>query len=136
MRYGMRWTPRWGSGNEVPAHSPNGQRPALVDADGRLRPSPASIAGNVRVARDVLPCLDTVQVVRTWPGMTTATGTRNRIGIIGEYERAPGFFVLVAGGWGFALSPVLSQLMAELVSGEAVSLPIEAFGLAGCPNRA
>ncbi len=54
----------------------------------------------------------------------------------GEYERAPGFFVLVAGGWGFALSPVLSQLMAELVSGEAVSLPIEAFGLTECLNRA
>ncbi len=40
------------------------------------------------------------------------------------------------GGWGFALSPVLSQLMAELISGEAVSLPVEAFGLAECQKRA
>ncbi len=111
--------------------------PALVDgADGRLRTTTASIVGNARVARDVLPCLDGIQVVRAWPGMTTATGTRNRIGIIGEYERAPGFFVLVAGGWGFALSPVLSQLTAELVSGDAVTLPIETFGLAGCLSRA
>jgi glycine/D-amino acid oxidase-like deaminating enzyme len=111
--------------------------PALAEGvDERLRTSVPSIMGNARVARDVLPCLDGVQVVRAWPGMTTATGTRNRVGIIGEYEREPGFFVLVAGGWGFALSGVLSQLMAELVSGETPSLPIEEFGLARCLSRA
>lgn len=111
--------------------------PALADEDhGRLRTCVPSIVGNARVARDVLPCLDGVQVVRAWPGMTTATGTRNRIGILGGYEREPGFFVLVAGGWGFALSPVLSQLMAELVAGETPSLPIEEFGLARCLSRA
>jgi glycine/D-amino acid oxidase-like deaminating enzyme len=110
--------------------------PSIADsADGRLRTSTASIMGNARVARDVLPCLDGVRLVRAWPGMTTATGTRNRIGILGEYKRVPGFFVLVAGGWGFALSPMLSQLTAELVSGEAVSLPIDAFGLAGGPSQ-
>ncbi len=111
--------------------------PALADAvEGRLRTSLPSIVGNARVARDVLPCLDGVQVVRAWPGMTTATGTRNRVGIVGEYEREPGFFVVVAGGWGFALSPVLSRLTAELVSGAAPSLPIEEFGLARCLSRA
>ncbi|HSB70088.1 MAG TPA: FAD-dependent oxidoreductase [Candidatus Methylomirabilis sp.] len=111
--------------------------PALADGpDGRLRTIIPSILGNSCVARDVLPCLDDVQIVRAWPGMTTATGTRNRVGILGEYERAPGFFVVVAGGWGFALSPVLSQLTAELVGGGTPSLPIEEFGLARCASRA
>jgi glycine/D-amino acid oxidase-like deaminating enzyme len=110
--------------------------PALADGgDGRLHTIRSSILGNVRVARDVLPCLDSVRLLRAWAGMTTATGTRNRIGIVGEYEREPGFFVLVAGGWGFALSPVLGKLMAELLCDGTPSLLIEEFGLARCASR-
>ncbi len=110
--------------------------PALADgADGRLRTTLPSIQGNARVARDVLPCLDGVRLVRAWPGMTTATGARNRVGIVGDYEREPGFFVLVAGGWGFTLSPVLSELTAELLCDGTPSLPIEEFGLARCASR-
>jgi glycine/D-amino acid oxidase-like deaminating enzyme len=58
-----------------------------------------SIAGSARVFSDVLPCAAGARVLRAWAGMTTATGARNRVGFVGEYARAPGFFVLMAGGW-------------------------------------
>jgi glycine/D-amino acid oxidase-like deaminating enzyme len=36
----------------------------------------------------------------------------------------------MAGGWGFALSPVLGRLLAELLVEGAPSLPIEEFSIA------
>jgi sarcosine oxidase subunit beta len=79
---------------------------------------------------DVLPRVAQARILRAWAGMTTATGARNRVGFVGEHAGAPGFFVLMAGGWGFALSPVLGQLLAELLCDGAPSLPLDEFSVA------
>lgn len=92
-----------------------------------------SIAGNARVACDVLPALGDVRLLRAWGGMTTATGPTNRVGFLGEYRGLPGFYVAVTGGWGFTLAPVLGRLMAELISNGQTSLPIEHFDLDHVP---
>jgi glycine/D-amino acid oxidase-like deaminating enzyme len=102
-----------------------------VSEDGeRPQTMLSSIAGSARVLSDVLPCAATARVLRAWAGMTTATGARNRVGFVGEYAREPGFFVLMAGGWGFALSPVLGRLLAELLVDGAPSLPLDEFSVA------
>ena len=102
--------------------------PALAgEGGGRCRPAEASIRGNTRVAVDVLPDLARLRLVRTWAAMTTAPTWRNRVGLVGECGRVPGFFVLVSSGWGFTLSPVLGELTAELASGEPPSLPVGPF---------
>jgi len=101
-----------------------------VEVDGaRPRTVLPSIVGSARVVSDVLPCVAGARVLRAWAGMTTATGARNRVGFVGEYEREPGFFVLMAGGWGFALSPVLGRLAAELLCDGAPSLPLDEFSV-------
>ena len=97
---------------------------------GRPTTMPGSLAGSARVVRDVLPAVAGARVLRAWAGMTTATGARNRVGIVGEHPREPGFFVLLAGGWGFALSPVLGRLAAELVCDGRPSLPLDEFSVA------
>jgi glycine/D-amino acid oxidase-like deaminating enzyme len=105
--------------------------PTEATSSSRLVVSPKSIAGNAAVACDVLPPLREVALLRAWAGLTTSTGRRNRIGFIGEY-RALGrgrFFVAIAGGWGFTLSPMFGQLTAELVTCGRTSLDIEPFGL-------
>lgn len=97
---------------------------------GRPTTVPGSLVGSARVVRDVLPPVAGARVLRAWAGMTTATGARNRVGIVGEHPREPGFFVLLAGGWGFALSPVLGRLAAELVCDGRPSLPLDEFSVA------
>jgi glycine/D-amino acid oxidase-like deaminating enzyme len=106
--------------------------PAQPVAEDGERPQTVlpSIAGSARVLSDVLPCAAGARVIRAWAGMTTATGARNRVGFVGEYAREPGFFVLMAGGWGFALSPVLARLLAELVCDGAPSLSLDEFSVA------
>jgi glycine/D-amino acid oxidase-like deaminating enzyme len=63
--------------------------------------------------------------------MTTATGRWNRVGFIGQDARAGRgkVFVVVAGGWGFTLAPVLGRLASELVADGCPSLDIEPFSL-------
>jgi glycine/D-amino acid oxidase-like deaminating enzyme len=106
--------------------------PAQPAGSGVARPQPLlpSIVGSARVVGDVLPGVAGARVLRAWAGLTTATGAKNRVGFLGEYPREPGFFVLMAGGWGFALSPVLGRLAAELVCDGAASLPIDEFAVA------
>jgi glycine/D-amino acid oxidase-like deaminating enzyme len=103
--------------------------PGEVDG-ARPRTVLPSIVGSARVVREVLPCVGEARVLRAWAGLTTATGPRNRVGFLGEHPREPGFFVLLAGGWGFALSPVLGRLAAELLCDGAPSLPVEEFSVA------
>jgi len=104
--------------------------PAQAAAGDRMTPVFPSIAGSAGVARDVLPRLAAVRVLRAWAGLTTATGPKNRVGFVGEHPGLPGFFVLMAGGWGFALSPVLGRLLAELLCDGAPSLPLDEFSVA------
>jgi glycine/D-amino acid oxidase-like deaminating enzyme len=109
--------------------------PALHSADShsasRLEVSYRSLAGNAAVATDVVPALREVPLIRAWAGMTTATGRWNRVGLLGEDRRAgqAKLYVLVAGGWGFTLAPVLGRLMAELIADGGTSLDIEPFSL-------
>jgi glycine/D-amino acid oxidase-like deaminating enzyme len=115
--------------------------PALESAAGRsnsrLEVSYRSLAGNAAVATDVLPALRDVPLIRAWAGMTTSTGRWNRVGFIDEDRRAGRgrLFVLVAGGWGFTLSPVLGRLAAELVADGRTSLDIGPFSLEGAIAR-
>jgi glycine/D-amino acid oxidase-like deaminating enzyme len=94
---------------------------------GRTGVSAAALAGNLAVAREVLPALGRARLVRAWGALTTGAGRANRVGIAGAVERVPGFYVLVAGGWGFTLAPVLGRLLAETIVDGAASLPIAAF---------
>jgi glycine/D-amino acid oxidase-like deaminating enzyme len=109
--------------------------PALESADARsssrLQVSYRSLAGNAAVATDLVPALRDVPLIRAWAGMTTAAGRWNRVGFIGPDQRVGHgkLFVVVAGGWGFTLSPVLGRLMAELVVDGRPSLDVQPFSL-------
>ena len=96
----------------------------------RLTVERASVAANAAVALEVLPALRDVQIVRSWAGMTSTVGRKNRVGLLGQARQLGQFFVLVASGLGFTLGPVLGRLMVELVAEGETSLPTGQLGLA------
>ncbi|MDQ3809249.1 MAG: FAD-binding oxidoreductase [Chloroflexota bacterium] len=95
----------------------------------RLTVERASLAANAAVAMEVMPPLREVRIVRSWAGMTSTVGRKNRVGLLGQAPQLGQFFVLVASGLGFTLGPVLGRLMAELVAEGATSLPTAELGL-------
>ena len=89
----------------------------------RLTVERMSLAGNAALAMEVMPVLRDVQIVRSWAGMTSTVGRKNRVGLLGQAARLGRFFVVTASGLGFTLGPVLGRLMAELVAEGDTSLP-------------
>jgi glycine/D-amino acid oxidase-like deaminating enzyme len=100
-----------------------------IAARPRLTVERQSLAANAAVALEVLPALRDVRIVRSWAGMTSTVGRKNRVGLLGRAAHLGEFYVLVASGLGFTLGPLLGRLMAELVAEGCTSLPTGALGL-------
>ncbi len=85
-----------------------------IDGRPRLTVERPSLAANAAVATEVMPALREVNVTRSWAGMTSTVGRKNRVGLLGRATRLGHFYVVVASGLGFTLGPVLGRLTAEL----------------------
>jgi sarcosine oxidase subunit beta len=83
---------------------------------------------NLATARDVMPLLEDVHVLRSWTGTTGITP--DQLPIIGDIAQAQGFYVAV-GGSGFTYGPTYAKLLAELILHGNTSFPITAYS----PNR-
>jgi glycine/D-amino acid oxidase-like deaminating enzyme len=100
-----------------------------IPGRSRLTVERWSLAGNAALAMDVLPALKDVRMVRSWAGMTSTVGRKNRVGLLGQAPVLGQFFVVVASGLGFTLGPVLGRLTAELVAEGETSLPTDQLRL-------
>jgi sarcosine oxidase subunit beta len=76
----------------------------------------------------IVPAFRGLNVIRTWVGIIDFTPDDNFI--FGRVEQVEGL-ILACGfsGHGFALTPIIGQLMCELIVEGETSLPVDAFGL-------
>ena len=91
--------------------------PALINT--------GSIKKNLRVATDVVPLVNDLNLIRSWTGITTIAP--DELPILGELPGSPGFFMAV-GGNGFTLGPTYAQLMSELILTGNSSFPLAPYG--------
>jgi sarcosine oxidase subunit beta len=100
-------------------------------------PRPESIRGSLADATAVYPEIGSAEIDRVWVGIEAQTP--DAIPVLGL---VPGFdnLSLAAGfsGHGFALSPVIGQVLSELATGETPSIEIGAFSIErfGTPGHA
>lgn len=101
--------------------------PGDVDIEaGVATPRQESILGSIRDASAVFPELENATVERVWVGVEAHT--IDEIPILGPLPGVDNLTVATGfSGHGFALSPVIGELIAELVVGRPTSLPIDAF---------
>ena len=88
-----------------------GWRASLDAGTGRPTVRRDSFEGNLWVASQVLPGLDTLHVIRSWAAMNVAT---DGAPLLGELPGVPGFFHAVTVN-GMTLGPLLGQIMAEWI---------------------
>ena len=86
-----------------------GWRAALDEDTGHPTVLRDCFEGNLWVALQVLPGLDTMHVIRSWAAMNVAI---DGAPLLGELPGVPGFFHAVTVN-GMTLRPLLGQLMAE-----------------------
>jgi sarcosine oxidase subunit beta len=98
--------------------------PGRVDLTGRIaRPLLESILGSLRVSSTIFPALLEARVERVWVGIEAETP--DQVPILGRLPGAENLFVATGfSGHGFALSPIVGQVMSELILGGAPSIPI------------
>ena len=89
--------------------------PGSPDAGGYPRVLASSLAGNLRVALEVVPALRSLRVVRTWAA--AVNGSASWRPLMGEMPGAPGLFLNWVPWLGFTGSLAASRIVASLVQG-------------------
>ncbi len=88
--------------------------PSLIDKKTKsLNISFESLLKNLSVAIDIVPSLESIKVLRTWPAMVN--GTNDWIPIIGESKSIRGYFVLSFPWMGFTGGPISAKILANEV---------------------
>ena len=103
---------------------------AALQSTRAARPTvnPESLRSNLRIARHVVPRLDSVGLLRVWPAIVN--GTADWKPILGELPSRPGVFMSMFPWMGFTGGPMSALLTAELVLGRKPSLDVRAFSAA------
>ncbi|HEU0165573.1 MAG TPA: FAD-binding oxidoreductase, partial [Thermomicrobiales bacterium] len=92
-------------------------------------PRHASILGSMDHSSAIFPELRKAQVERVWVGIEAET--IDEVPILGPIESIPNLTVATGfTGHGFALSPIVGQLMSELILDGEPSLPLDALSFA------
>ena len=88
----------------------------------------AGLAKIANRARQIIPRLGTLDVIRSFAGLRPYTP--DGLPILGSVETLEGF-IMAAGheGDGIALSPITGELIAQLIAGETPSVSLESFNL-------
>jgi sarcosine oxidase, subunit beta len=94
----------------------------------RLAVDPQSLRSNLRIARHVVPRLNSVCLLRVWPAIVN--GTADWKPILGELPGRPGVFMTMFPWMGFTAGPMSALLTAELVLGRKPRMDLTAFSAA------
>ena len=73
-----------------------------------------SLAGNLRAAIDTVPTVGSLNLIRSWTGVTAISA--DQLPIVGEVPRMPGFWI-AGGGSAFTLGPSFARLVAQAIGG-------------------
>jgi glycine/D-amino acid oxidase-like deaminating enzyme len=85
---------------------------------------PQSIIGNFTVARDIVPLVSSLHVLRSWSGI--ASDTPDHLPLLGRVPGLADAFI-AAGGSTFTLGPTVGRLLSELIVDGRPALSIAPF---------
>ena len=101
--------------------------PALADAV-RAYVKPDNTLRQLRELRRFVPAFANVQLIRVWSGIEGYTD--DWVPVMGPSARVPGLhYAFGFNGEGFAISPGVGEVMAELIATGRTSTPIAAFAI-------
>lgn len=103
--------------------------PGTVSPDRRFgRNRAASMAGSADHGSAVYPPLEQARVLRAWTGLEAIAA--DEVPILGHVPGIAGLVVACGfSGHGFALSPAIGELMAELIATGQTSIPLDPLNL-------
>ena len=101
--------------------------PARYDNSGEAVLNLDSLQSNLRVALKVCPSISKIKVIRTWIGVGNGTPDHNPV--IGEIPGSSGAYVGMYPYMGFTASPLLGEVLSDLVLNSASKIDLKPFAL-------
>ena len=83
-----------------------------------------SLAGNLHLARRLVPDLGNLRLQRTWAGVNTLV---DLVSVLGPVETMPDLYFAIPGDAGFTLGPYCARLVVDAMLGRAPDYPLGAF---------
>ncbi|MDE0061935.1 MAG: FAD-binding oxidoreductase [Gammaproteobacteria bacterium] len=83
-----------------------------------------SLAGNLNLARRLVPELGNLRLQRTWAGVNTLV---DLVSVLGPVESMPGLYFAVPGDAGFTLGPYCARLVVDAMLGRSPDYPLDPF---------
>ncbi|MDP6883206.1 MAG: FAD-binding oxidoreductase [Rhodospirillales bacterium] len=97
--------------------------PAIGDTTrGGVEIIPASVVGNIRVARHAIPALGHARLVRAWIGLETYVA--DRMPVIGPLPGMDDAFIIGGMNGGYTISPYMTRLLAQRILGSEPERPL------------
>ncbi len=97
--------------------------PAVGDtARGGVEIIPASMVGNIRVARHAIAALGQARLVRAWIGLETYVADRTPV--VGPLPGMDDAFIIGGINGGYTMSPYMTRLLAQLILGREPERPL------------
>src|SRR5690625_1655941 len=90
--------------------------------------NPEAIQGNCKIARDLVPDVGHLRIIRSWPGVTGITD--DQLPLLGEFPDRKGLWI-AGGGSGFTFGPLYGSILADLITVGMTDFKINAF----LPNK-
>ena len=101
--------------------------PARYDNSGEAVLNLDSLQSNLRVALKVCPSISKIKVIRTWIGVGNGTPDHNPV--IGEIPGSSGAYVGMYPYMGFTASPLLGEVLSDLVLNSTSKIDLKPFAL-------
>ena len=101
--------------------------PARYDNSGEAVLNLDSLQSNLRVALKVCPSISKIKVIRTWIGVGNGTPDHNPV--IGEIPGSSGAYVGMYPYMGFTASPLLGEVLSDLVLNSTPKIDLKPFSL-------
>lgn len=101
--------------------------PARYDNSGEAVLNLDSLQSNLRVALKVCPSISKIKVIRTWIGVGNGTPDHNPV--IGEIPGSSGAYIGMYPYMGFTASPLLGEVLSDLVLNSAPKIDLKPFSL-------
>lgn len=83
-----------------------------------------SLLGNLGIARQIVPGIRELPLIRTWAGVNPIV---DLLSVLGEAPGLPGLFVAIPGDAGYTLGPCCARLVCEAMSGRDPDYPLDRF---------
>lgn len=96
----------------------------MLDFDKSPMINPEAIQGNCKIAKELVPDVGHLRIIRSWPGVTGITA--DQLPILGEFPDKKGIWI-AGGGSGFTFGPLYGSILADLIMDGSTNFKIDAF---------